>query len=81
MNDHIFSALLFGGGSFWDWGLNSGLCTCKADALPLDPLLQSTFVLVILEMDSHELFAQDWPQTAILPILISHEARIIGMNH
>jgi hypothetical protein len=24
-----------------DWGLNSGLCTCKPGALPIDPHLQS----------------------------------------
>jgi hypothetical protein len=32
----------FGGGS--DWVLNSGLCTCKAGALPLDPYLKSTML-------------------------------------
>jgi hypothetical protein len=26
---------------WWDWGLNSGLCSCKAGILPLEPLLQS----------------------------------------
>jgi hypothetical protein len=25
----------------WNWSLNSGLCTCKAGALPLEPHLQS----------------------------------------
>jgi hypothetical protein len=37
-----------------DWGLNSGLCACKAGALP--PVC---FALVILEMvgGSQELFA------------------------
>jgi hypothetical protein len=25
----------------WNWGLNSGLCTCKAGALLLEPHLQS----------------------------------------
>jgi hypothetical protein len=39
--------------------LNSGLYTCKAGALPLEPHLQSNFALVILEMGgSQELFAQ-----------------------
>jgi hypothetical protein len=27
---------------WWNWGLNSGLCTCKAWALPLEPCFQST---------------------------------------
>jgi hypothetical protein len=26
---------------WWDWGLNSGLCTCKAGAVPLEPHLHS----------------------------------------
>jgi hypothetical protein len=26
---------------WWDWGLNLGLCSCKAGALPLEPCLQS----------------------------------------
>jgi hypothetical protein len=47
-----FSLLLL----FWDWGLNSGLCTCKAGALLLEAHLH--FALVILGMGSHELFAQ-----------------------
>jgi hypothetical protein len=25
----------------WDWGLDSGFCACKANAVPLDPHLQS----------------------------------------
>jgi hypothetical protein len=41
-----------------DWGLNSELHTCKAGTLLLEPQLQSIFALVILEMGSHELFAQ-----------------------
>jgi hypothetical protein len=40
-----------------DWGLNSGLCTCKAGAVPLEPHLQSV-LLWFLEMRSYELFAQ-----------------------
>jgi hypothetical protein len=42
---------------WWDWGLNSGLCTYKAGGLLLEPHLQVHFALVILEMGSHELFA------------------------
>jgi hypothetical protein len=30
---------------WWDWSLNSGLCTCQAGALPLEPHLQSKHLL------------------------------------
>jgi hypothetical protein len=29
---------------WWDWGLNSGLCICKAGALQLEPHFQSILV-------------------------------------
>jgi hypothetical protein len=35
-----FRSLFF----WWEWGLNSGLCTCKACTLPLEPHLQSIFL-------------------------------------
>jgi hypothetical protein len=34
----------------WYWGLNSGLHTCKAGALLLEPLPLVHFALVILKM-------------------------------
>jgi hypothetical protein len=60
-----------------NWSLNSGLFSCKADALSLGSHLQS--VLVILEMGSHKLFS--WaslePQNArSLPQV----ARITGVS-
>jgi hypothetical protein len=36
----------------------SQLHTCKVGALLHQPYLQSTFALIILEMESHEVFAQ-----------------------
>jgi hypothetical protein len=38
--------------------LNSGLCTCKAGALLLEPHLQSIFLWLFWRWGSHELFAQ-----------------------
>jgi hypothetical protein len=40
--------------SWWDWGLNSGLCTCIAGALSFK---HYHFALVNLEIGSQELFA------------------------
>jgi hypothetical protein len=55
---------------FWegggDWGLNSGLCTCKVGTLSLEPHLQTIFALVILEMEVSRSFCPSWPRTAIL---------------
>jgi hypothetical protein len=36
------------------------------------------FAQVVLAMESHKLFAQDWPQTTILHISAPQVARIIG---
>jgi hypothetical protein len=59
-----------------DWSLNSGLPTCKASALPLEPV---HFAPVILEMGSWEPFA--WagfkPWTPKFGLPSSH----IGVNH
>jgi hypothetical protein len=46
---NLSSSFLF----LWDWGLNSGLCTCKSGTLPLEllllePLHQPFFVMVFL---------------------------------
>jgi hypothetical protein len=43
---------------FWqDWGLNWGLHTCKAGALPLQPCLQSILLWLFWRWRSLELFA------------------------
>jgi hypothetical protein len=54
----------------WGWGLNSGLCTCKAGALPwaTSPV---HFALVILEMRVSQTLCLGWPQTSILPLSTS----------
>jgi hypothetical protein len=62
---------------FWYWGLNSGLCTCEASALPLEPCLQP-FSLVILEIWSHFLPRSVWTLFYFkLPII----AGMAGMCH
>jgi hypothetical protein len=33
---------------WWEWGLNSGLCACKAGTLLLEPHLQSTLLWLFL---------------------------------
>jgi hypothetical protein len=43
---------------WWDCGLNSGLRTCKAGALLLEPHLQTILLWLFLEMGSLEHFAQ-----------------------
>jgi hypothetical protein len=43
--------------SWWDWGLNSGLHTCKAGALLLQPHLQFILLWLFLEIGSHDLLA------------------------
>jgi hypothetical protein len=50
----------------WDWDLNSGLVTYKAE-----PHLQSILLWLFWR----------WPQTMIFPILASQVARIIGVRH
>jgi hypothetical protein len=45
---------------WWDWALNSGLCTFEASAVPLEPHTFVHFALVVLEMGEgvfQELFA------------------------
>jgi hypothetical protein len=67
---------------FWlDWGLKSGLHPCESrhsTALATPPV---HFPLVILEMGVSQTSCLDWPQTEILPISASQEARITGMSH
>jgi hypothetical protein len=67
---------------FFFGGLNSELHACKAGTLPLKPLLQYIFALVILEMGClYKLFAGAGLEPMILPISVSQVARIIGMSH
>jgi hypothetical protein len=42
---------------WWDWGLNSGLCTCKAVTLLLEPHLQSILLWLFWRWGSLKLFA------------------------
>jgi hypothetical protein len=60
------------------WGLNSGPHACLA-ALPLLPLCQPFFVMVIFKVGSRNLFALGWLQTEILLISASWVARITGV--
>jgi hypothetical protein len=46
---------------FVDWGLNSGLCTCKAATLPLDPHLQSILLWLFWRWS----FLNYWPRLAL----------------
>jgi hypothetical protein len=41
---------------WWDWSLNSGLCTRKAGALPLEPHLQVIVLWLFWRWGPHELF-------------------------
>jgi hypothetical protein len=62
----------------WESGLNSGLWSFKANALPLEPHLQS-LLLFILEAGSYRLFI--WlPRTKILQISASQVARITSQQ-
>jgi hypothetical protein len=63
-------------------GLNSGLCTCKAGTLPLEPRLHSILLWLFWTWGSHELFSQaglqsqsSWFQSP------SQVARIIEVSH
>jgi hypothetical protein len=60
------------------WGVNS---VSEVGTLSLEPLHLTFFVLGVLEIGSHELFAQDRLQTAILLISDSSVARITGVSH
>jgi hypothetical protein len=42
----------------WHSSLNSGLCACKAVALPLEPYLQFILLWLFWRWESHELFAR-----------------------
>jgi hypothetical protein len=61
--------LFFFGTGVW----TQGLC--------LEPLHQPIFVMVFIEIRSHELFCPGWVQTVILLISASRVARITGVSH
>jgi hypothetical protein len=61
---------------WWDLCLNSGLCTCKADSLPIEPNLQSILLWLFLKIGSGEQFV--W---AGLEPQSSQAAMITGVNH
>jgi hypothetical protein len=56
--------------------LNSGLCTCKAGALSLQPHLQSIFHWLLWRLGSGKLLSRLTPQTSIFPISASQVGRI-----
>jgi hypothetical protein len=64
----------------WDWGLNSGLCVCKAGTLLLEPHLQSILFWLFWRWGLTNYFP-GWPQTKILLIPASKAARITGVSH
>jgi hypothetical protein len=71
----IFSPLCYLGFFFLcNWGLNSGLHTCKAGILP--PV---HFALVILELGVSRSICLCWPQPSILLISASQIDRITGV--
>jgi hypothetical protein len=72
---HVFFFLFW-----WDWGLKSGLCSCKAGSLPLEYCLQS-ILLWLLWRWGLENYLLGWPQTMILLISASQIARITGVSH
>jgi hypothetical protein len=57
-----------------NWGLNSGLCSYKAGALPH---LQSILLWLFLEIRVYP----GWPPTGILRISACQVARITGVSH
>jgi hypothetical protein len=66
----------------WNWSLISGLCTCKADALLLEPHLQSILFWFFWRWRSHKLsICLGWPWNLILLISASQGFRITGINH
>jgi hypothetical protein len=63
-----------------DWGLNAGLCTCKAGTLLLEPHVQS----ILLWLFWRGGLVNCFPGLALnhdLPISASQVARIIGVSH
>jgi hypothetical protein len=62
--------------SFWVWSLSSGLCTCKADALPLEPHLQIHFCFCYFGDGVSWSICLGWPRTSILRISSSQVAKI-----
>jgi hypothetical protein len=67
--------------SWWDWDFNSGLHSCKAGALPLEPYFQVHFALVSFGDRVSQTICPGWPQTSYLQISASQVARITGLRH
>jgi hypothetical protein len=64
----------------WDWGLNSGLHTCRADTLTLEPNFQ--FILVWLFWNGILwTISPGWPWTVTHLIPAFQVSRITGMSH
>jgi hypothetical protein len=65
---------------WWDWGLNSGPCTCKSGAILLEPYLE-TILLWCLGEGVFQIICLGWFWSSILPISASQVARITGVSH
>jgi hypothetical protein len=77
ISDYICIYFLGGG----NWRLNSGLCAYKAGILLLEPCLQSILLWLFFGDGVMRTICPNWPQTSILPISASQEAKITGMSH
>jgi hypothetical protein len=64
-----------------DWGLNWGLCACKAGTLLLEPQLQSILLWLFWRWGSRELFALGGLKPWSLLNSASQTARITGVSH
>jgi hypothetical protein len=65
---------------WWDWGLNTELCTCKAGALQFGPHLQSILLWLFWRWG----FTNSLPRLALnhdLPDLSLQVAMITGISH
>jgi hypothetical protein len=66
---------------WWDWGLNSGLCACKA-GVAFEPHLPPVHLaLIILGMGVLRTICSGWPRGLIFPISASQVASITDVHH
>jgi hypothetical protein len=63
-----------------EMGLDSGLHTCKAGILSLEPHLQYILLMLFWIWGLTKYFP-GWPGPMILPISVTHVARITGLSH
>jgi hypothetical protein len=65
----------------WNWSLNSGPQTCKADTLSLEPHFQSILFWFFWRWGISWAICPNWSWTEILQISASQIARITGASH